>query len=236
MSQSDNGVYPVLVDATVLTWGLGLKLGDTLTYDNDKGNRISLLLAGTLHNSIFQGNLIMDKQLFSEAWQGITGSELMLVKVPSAQGEEVRQLMSQALADYGVRVTPTAERLKEFNSVTDTYLTIFMTLGGLGLLLGIIGFVIVVRKNLAARKTHIAIYRTLGFSDSRIEKILYHENIAVPLFALGAGIVGALTGVGANIANIGIGLWMLALALTLLFVGCLIFFIKLSVRQCIQEK
>jgi putative ABC transport system permease protein len=236
MRQSDNGVYPVLVDATVLTWGLGLKLGDTLTYDNDKGNQISLLLAGTLGNSIFQGNLIMDKQLFSEAWQGITGSELMLVKVPSTQGEEVKQLMSQALADYGVRVTPTAERLKEFNSVTDTYLTIFMTLGGLGLLLGIIGFVIVVRKNLAAHKTQIAIYRTLGFPDFRIEKILYHENIAVPLFALGAGIVGALTGVGANIANIGIGLWMLALALTGLFWGCLIFFIKLSVRQCIQEK
>jgi putative ABC transport system permease protein len=94
------------------------------------------------------------------------------------------------LNNYGIRVMPTGERLKIFYSVTDTYLTIFLTVGGVGLLLGIFSFIIVVRKNLVARAKEIALYRSLGFNEKRILNILYKENITVPLFAILTGALG----------------------------------------------
>lgn len=83
----------------------------------------------------------------------------------------MKNLISQALSEYGVRVMTTNDRLRQFNTVTDTYLTIFMTLGGLGLLLGILSFIIVIRKNLAMRRDEIRLYRVLGFTDGQIGRI-----------------------------------------------------------------
>ncbi len=97
----------------------------------------------------------------------------------------------------------TNDRLRQFNTVTDTYLTIFMTLGGLGLLLGILSFIIVIRKNLAMRRDEIRLYRVLGFTDGQIGRIFYKENILVPLYAILTGVIGALISVSANFSNAG---------------------------------
>ena len=43
------------------------------------------------------------------------------------------------LEDRGMEWVPAAQRLNDFNAVQNTYLSIFSTLGGLGLLLGTVG-------------------------------------------------------------------------------------------------
>ena len=228
-------VYPALVDATVLTWSLGLTLGDTLYYTGDRGQTVAIQLAGTLPNTIFQGNILIDRQLFSEIWGETTGSEVFLIKTGEPEKEEVKTLLSQALHEYGVLVSTTNNRLKQFNSVTDTYLTIFMTLGGIGLLLGIMSFIIVVRKSLAARRKEIDLYRTLGFTNEKIEQTLYRENLIVPLYAIATGILCALTGVSISFMNTGVWIWLTALLLTIAFVGCVMRFVKKSVSSEIRS-
>ena len=230
-----DSVYPALVDATVLTWSLSMALGDTLYYENNRGQRIAILLAGTLPNTIFQGNILIDRQFFSDIWEEITGSEIFLIKTEESQKEEVKTLLSQALNEYGVRVTTTNDRLKQFNTVTDTYLTIFMTLGGLGLLLGIMSFIIVVRKNLSARRKEINLYRTLGFTDYKIEQTLYRENLIVPLYAIATGVISSLAGVSLNFMNTGIWIWFMAFLFTIFFVVCVVLFVKKSVKLEINE-
>jgi len=222
--------YPALVDATVLTWGLMKQLGDTLWYVNDHGQKIPIRLAGTLSNSVFQGNILIDRHLFSEIWNESAGSEVFLIKAKETEKENVKASFSQALNEYGVRVSATNERLKQFNSVTDTYLTIFLTFGSLGLLLGIMSFIIVIRKNLSARHSEIDLYRTLGFPDSKIEQTLYKENLLVPLYAIAVGVTGSLIGVGINLLNIGIWIGISAFLFTVLFVACIVVFVGKEVR------
>ncbi|GHT59308.1 hypothetical protein AGMMS50239_05650 [Bacteroidia bacterium] len=222
-------VYPVLIDETVLMWSLMLNLGDTISYESGTGKRVYLQLAGTLKNSIFQGNVLMDKQLFSEIWGEITGSEIALIKVNETKTEETQKLLSQALNEYGVRVTTTAQRLKEFNSVTDAYLNIFLTLGGLGLLLGIMSFIIVIRKDLLSRKEQISIYRSLGFTDKKIEQMLVRESRIVPLYAIAIGVLGSLTGAVSGLSNISIWIWLTTIVLTILLTLSVIIFIKFQV-------
>lgn len=229
MRESREAVYPALVDATVLTWGIGMGLGDTLYYEGDRGRRVGLRLVGTLSNSVFQGSLLVDRGLFREIWGETTGSEVFLLKTQDR--EEVKTLFAQALSEYGVRVTTTNERLKQFNEVTDTYLTIFMTLGGLGLLIGILSFVIVIRKNLVMRQGEIRLYFMLGFPGPLIGRILCRENIKVPLYAIFAGVTGALASVGLNFPNAGIEAWSLAAGLTFFFIGCVICFVRRIVGQ-----
>ena len=138
-------------------------LGDTIYYTGSNGLEYSILLAGTLPNTIFQGYILVDQSLFSNVWETTNGSELFLINTEHEHLQEVKTLVSQAMHEYGVRVTTTNDRLKQFNTVTDTYLTIFLTLGGIGLLLGIFGFIIVIRKNLSIRQQEIKLYSTLGF-------------------------------------------------------------------------
>lgn len=167
----------------------------------------------------------------SEIWTETTGSEVFLLKTGESEREEVKKLISQALSEYGVRVMTTNDRLRQFNTVTDTYLTIFMTLGGLGLLLGILSFIIVIRKNLAMRRDEIRLYRVLGFTDGQIGRIFYKENILVPLYAILTGVIGALISVSANFSNAGTGAWSLALGFMLFFTGCVMIFVRGLVKR-----
>ena len=229
-----NGAIPAWVDETVLTWSLGKKLGDTIIYRGEKGETVPIRLAGTIQNSIFQGYILIDKTSFSKIWSEISGSEIMLIITPDVAVNETKMLISQALNDYGVRVTTTGERLQLFNSVTDTYLTIFLTLGGLGLLLGIISFVIVVRKNIVARLKEITLYRSLGFDEKRITGLFYKENILIPLCAILIGAVGSLLGIISGFSNVSIRIWMLAIAFSVIFIFCVIFFVKITIKNYLK--
>lgn len=223
----NDSVYPALIDETVLMWSLMKNLGDTIIYENGNGRKIYLQLAGTLSNSIFQGSILIDKKLFSEIWNEITGSEIALFKLKKTDEEPTKKYLSQALNEYGVRITKTADRLEEFGSVTNAYLNIFLTLGGLGLLLGIMTFVIVVRKNCVSGKEQATVYQALGFPRERIIAIFVLENRMIPLLAIAIGISGSLVGNGTNLGNIGLGTWIFSLLLTLLFVSSVIYMIKI---------
>ena len=236
MQTAHNGVIPALVDETVLRWTLGRRLGDTLTYIGERGDTVLIQLAGTLDNSIFQGYILIDKNLFSEIWSEISGSEIMLVSVPENEIESTKILLSQALHMFGIRVTTTNERMRLFYSVTDTYLTIFLTLGGLGLLLGIFSFIIVVRKNLLARAKEITLYRSLGFNEKRLQNLLYKENIIIPLSAIFTGSLLSLFGVFFGFGNVSTSTWLLAIFFLVMFVCCVLIFVRISVQQIQSTK
>jgi putative ABC transport system permease protein len=231
---SADDIYPVLIDETVLAWSLMRKLGDTIRYRS--GNRtVSLLLAGTLDNTVFQGNLLIDIRLFSEIWNEAAGSEIILFKTPAQETTATKRLVEQALYEYGVRVSTVADRLQEFNSVMDTYLTVFFTLGGLGLLLGIVSFVVVLRKDMASRKEQIRLCRALGFSTLRIARLLAAETRIVPLCAIAAGTAGALVGVSLVITGISAGIALFALALALSLIAGAVLFIRKIICVCLTN-
>ena len=233
---AQDSLYPAWVDETVLTWSLGKKWGDTLVYTGDNGKKASLQLVGTMNNPIFQGYLLVDKTSFTKIWPQISGSEIVLVKAPDEKVADVKTLISQALNNYGVRVTTTGERLQMFYSVMDTYLTIFLTLGGLGLLLGIFSFIIVVRKNIAGRLYEVSLYRALGFSNSRIARLLYQENLVVPLCAISTGALGALLGGRTGLGNVDARVWMLSGLFLMLFILCISVCIKTILKNHLRQR
>jgi putative ABC transport system permease protein len=147
----------------------------------------------------------------------------------------MKQYLQQSLYEYGIRVTPTHERLETINEVTDTYLSIFMTLGSIGLLLGLLSFAIVVRKNLTRSAEDIRYYRLLGFPTRRIASILYEENIFIPRIAILSGVVGAMIGIGRGWSVVGVWIWIGGVAVVAAMLILVRLFVRLQIEQVLAS-
>ncbi len=127
-----DGVIPGIADQTVIEWGLGKAVGDTLIYVDESGKTFNIKLVGGLTNSIFQGNIIISEKAFLNKYPSISGSKLFLVDAPFSKIENITQKITWALQDQGVDLIPTYDRLAQFSQVENTYLSIFFNTGYFG--------------------------------------------------------------------------------------------------------
>jgi ABC-type antimicrobial peptide transport system permease subunit len=190
-----NGVIPGFADQTVIQWGLRKKVGDTLLYIDERGKTLKVKLIGGLDNSVFQGNVLVSAELFRQYFPSAGGSRVMLIDGAFNERTQISRRLEYLFQDYGMIVTPTSERLAQFNSVENTYLSVFMMLGGLGIIIGTIGLGIVLLRNLAERKQEIALYQAIGFKHKYILKLILTENLFILLAGIGIGVVGAFAGI-----------------------------------------
>ncbi len=189
------GVIPAIADQTVIQWGLIKSIGDTLTYLNERGDTIRLLLVGGLNPSVFQGNILISDSCFLANFPSSGGSKMMLVEVPLSQEKEMEQLFKSRWVDYGVEIMSAPKRLAAFYSVTNTYLNIFMILGGLGVILGTVGMGIVLMRNMLDRKHELAVMKALGFIRKQLFQLIVMENMWLLLMGMVIGIISALIGI-----------------------------------------
>ncbi len=181
------GAIPAVADQTVIQWGLGLKIGDTLRYKAESGDTVKIVLAGGLSNSIFQGNLLISESQFLKHWPSVSGTNIFLIAAESNNAEPLQNEIKSIFRDYGVDLKLTDEKLSEFNSVENTYLSIFLVMGALAMLLGTIGLAIILLRNLQERRAEIALLRATGFSKVRILKLIVSEYATLLIYGTLAG-------------------------------------------------
>lgn len=234
---ADHKTLSVVIDEEALLWSMMKATGDTLSYTSNDGREIKVTIAASYPTGVFHGNAIMPIEQFRSIWPGETGSKVILVKTGEENGETsgshtmpVATLLSAALGDYGMTVSSTADRLRRFFEVTDAYLSIFMSLGGLGLLLGLASLLIVIRKNMTARQQEIGLYKTLGFTTDSIVGMLRREQSVVPLYAIFTGTTGSLISISANAKGVSPSIWLFALALLVLLVFTTMIIIQISIN------
>ncbi|MEI6696767.1 MAG: ABC transporter permease [Bacteroidota bacterium] len=200
-SYADN-VIPAYADQTVISWGILKKIGDTLAYVNEKGKKLYLILAGGLNASVFQGKILIADQHFKENFPSVSASKLMLVDAAEEKLKAVDERLSSCFQDHGIEISKTNERLRQFNTVTNTYLSVFMILGGLGLIIASIGIGIILYRNLIDRKQEIALLKALGFPKSRIFRLIFAENLFLIIIGIIVGLASALIGILPSLISI----------------------------------
>lgn len=186
---------PAIGDAASIQWALGKKIGDTIDYEDDRGNRFKLRLVAGVANSILQGSLIIDESEFVKRFPGESGYRMFLIDTPSKNVEATSQALSRALRDVGLELTPAKERLAQFNAVQNTYLNTFQVLGGLGLLLGSAGLGVVVLRNVLERRSEFGVLTALGFRRRTLRSLVLGEHAALLLLGLAIGISAAVAAV-----------------------------------------
>lgn len=217
MPQPD-GAVPAIGDVNTVTWSLGKSIGDTLPYVDDRGRPIRLRIVGVMANSVLQGSLLISEEQFIRQFPGQSGYQVFLIDAPKDRVGAVSQSLSRALEDAGLDLTPTPERLADFNSVENTYLSIFAVLGGLGLLLGSAGLGVVVLRNVLERRGELGLLRAVGFRKGALQWLVFSEHSLLLGLGLLVGVISALLAVLPALSSPGAEVPYGTLAVTMLAV------------------
>ncbi len=185
-------IIPGIADETVIIWGLGKSVGDTITYHDEKGKKFYVKLMAGLANSIFQGNVLISEKNLMEKYPSISGHRMFLIDVPQESADSLSQRLSWGLQDLGISIASTSSRLDAFNQVENTYLSIFLILGGLGLILGTIGLGVVVARNVLERRGELALLKAVGFGSGKIQKLILSEHIYLLFIGSFCGLFASL--------------------------------------------
>ena len=212
---SSSPEIPAIGDANSIQWAMGKKVGDTLDYVDERGQPFKVRIVGAVANSILQGQLIIDETEFVKRFPGESGYRMFLLDAPSNAVSQVAAMLSRAMQDVGLELTPAPQRLAQFNAVQNTYLGTFQVLGGLGLLLGSVGLGIVVLRNVLERRGELALLIAVGFRKQQLQRLLLLENGALLATGLSLGVVAATVAVLPALLSPGAQLPYASLTLTL---------------------
>ncbi|MCP4901664.1 MAG: ABC transporter permease [bacterium] len=214
-SVKDADVIPAVADQAVITWGLGLSIGDLLWITDEQGNEVALKLVGGLTSSLLQGNLLISETHFRRLFPSLGGSHVFLVDADTDLRSEVEDALRTGMRDVGLEIQTASGRLESFRVVENTYLSIFLALGGLGLALGIAGVAIIVLRDVIGRRAELAALRAIGFGRSAIGRLLAIEYGVLIAVGLVGGTLSALVAVLPSLMTSGSGTPWLFMALVL---------------------
>jgi ABC-type lipoprotein release transport system permease subunit len=189
------GAVPAAADANTLEYVLHRKLGDEITVTGSGGRPVRLRLVAALRDSIFQGELVVSEASFLRAFPDEEGFAFLLIEAPPERIETVTRALEEGLADFGVDVGSTLERLAEFHRVENTYLSTFQSLGGLGLVLGTVGLATVLLRNVLERRSELALLRAVGYRRAALSAMILAENLVLLAVGLGSGVLAALVAI-----------------------------------------
>ena len=213
-----DGAIPFIADANSATYVLHVKNGEDLVLPSGE----HLRLVATLANSVLQSELIISEANFLRLFPNEEGYRLLLIETPAPeQAAAVAALLEERLADYGVDVVPTSERLANFHRVENTYLSTFQMLGSLGLLLGTLGMAAVLLRNVLERRRELALLRAVGYNASHLALMVIAENFFLLACGLLTGAVCAVLAIapvfferGGRAPGVSLGFLLLAVLIS----------------------
>ena len=187
-----DGAIGAIGDYATVVWGLKKNLSDTIPYRDENGNVFQLQIVGILKESVLQGRLLVSEKQFVRHFPSIDGRRLFLIEADWNNLDTQAAQLTRAHRDFGMELVETATVLAQYHEVENTYMAIFMVLGGLGLVLGSAGLGLVLILNVLDRKAEIAMMQAVGFRKPAVTGMLFIEHGLLLLGGLLAGLVPAL--------------------------------------------
>lgn len=194
-------IIPGVIDQNTAIYALQKALGDEVVYETVSGDSFAVQIVGFLDTSILQGSLVIDEDRFIEFFPDAGGYQFFLVDGGAVEElEPVASQMTRMFGDLGLEMRPAAHRLNEFNAVQNTYLSIFSTLGGLGIFLGTIGLAIIVGRNVLERRGQLGVMQAMGFTRRALGEMVLAEHwflhVSGVLLGVAAAIIAVIPQVG----------------------------------------
>ena len=187
-----DGAVPAIGDEGTVIWSLHLGLGETIEVTDAQGQPLKLRIVGITATSVLQGGLIIPEESFLAHFPGDGGYRLFLIDSATSEAPAVSKAMTEALRDEGLRVQPAWRRLASFQSVENTYLAIFQTLGALGLLFGCLGISILVLRHALERRKELSVLEAVGFTRNQVRWLFVIEHVMLVVLGLVNGAASAM--------------------------------------------
>jgi len=217
-TELEPNVVPAIGDFNSVQWILHLGLGQEMVMPNERGEEIKLRFVGLLQSSVLQSELLISEENFLRHFPSQSGYSYFLLEAPAASAAHLSQVLESTLRRSGFDATSTSAKLASFQAVENTYLSVFQTLGGLGLVLGTLGLGLILVRNVIERRGELATLRALGFLQTTLTKMLLLENGFLLLWGIVLGSGSAVLAVAPHLHRAGSSLPWPFLLLTLVFV------------------
>jgi ABC-type antimicrobial peptide transport system permease subunit len=185
---------PAFGDAASVQWNLHSGLGKTFIL-NTPGRPVPVVFVGVLPDSIFAGEIVVSEFHFRQIFPGVDAPRCFLIAAPPQRQDSVARILRERLGDFGVEVRSTREMLATYLSVQNTYLSVFLSLGGLGLLLGSVGLLTVLLRSAFERRAEFALLLAVGFEHSTPALLMVLEHAGLLLAGLAVGTAASLLAV-----------------------------------------
>jgi len=195
-----DGAIPVIAEQNTVLWQLKTFVGGPISMPDETGRELKFRIVGTLQDSVFQSELLMSDANFRKLYPHEEGFRVFLVATPPDRAERVSTLLETGLRGNGASVTPTAEKVAVYQQVIGAYLSTFQLLGGLGLLLGVLGYGAVIVRNIWERTGELALLRCVGYRSYDLYRTVFAENLLLLAVGLGLGFAAAAISVLPNAA------------------------------------
>lgn len=221
-----DGTVPAIMDQYSAMFALGKKAGDEVIVPDGQGHPVRLRLVALLAGTVLQGNVVIGDAAFVKLYPDTGGYKYFLVDAEPEQAVVWQAAAVRQLASRGLALQPTAQKLAQYQSVQNTYLTIFSTLGGLALVLSTLGLGVLVARHVLERKAEFAVLQAVGFRRRQLQTMVLAEHWFIFLAAIVLGTGTALIAVWPNLKLAGAGgipLGLLSLLLISLTVAGLLF-------------
>jgi putative ABC transport system permease protein len=206
-----NGELAGAADMATISWSFQARLGDLIEMTDGYGRPVKIRLVAALENSLWQGALLVDSRSFAWNFRRDPGARMFLIDAPADNLGGLADELARTYWDYGWQAEDAAAYLGSFLTVQNRYLAAFQLMGGLALVLGALGFGVLVLRSGLERRRELALLEALGESRRRLALTLGTEQLAVlvlgllcgllpacavvvPMVARGAGLTGALMG------------------------------------------
>lgn len=186
------GKIPVIGDQNALLYSLGKNIGDHLEIVDEAGRKLELVVVGGIKNSIFQSSLLIDESQLLKYFPSVSGFLNVLAQCSDELSEALKTELNEGLELLGADVISTQAKMMSYNRVQNSYISIFQTLGLLGLVLGCSGLCLVVMHNIIDRKKDFTILQALGQTLKRIQTDLLKEHMLLFVAGLTAGFMSGL--------------------------------------------
>jgi putative ABC transport system permease protein len=189
------GVVPAVADANSLEYSLHVSVGQEIVVRGSSGLPVRLRIVGALSDTILQGAVIVSEASFLRSFPAEQGFRFFLADVPGARAQTMTTALTERLADAGMRVESTRDRLAGFHRVENTYLSTFQSLGLLGLVLGTVGLLAVLLRNVLERRAELALLRAVGYRERVLAAMVVGEHVLLLAVGLACGTVSALVAI-----------------------------------------
>ncbi len=231
LRQKRGEALPAVVDQNTLLWSLGKKLGDRISFEDEMGSPFEVEIAAVVKDSILQGGLYLSERHWIEKYPGRGGYERFWLDAPSDRLDPALSMLGERLSNYGLQAQSTLDRLARLFRVEGAYLSVFQALGAWGVLLGTIGLVVVVVRNLwEARRQH-AILEAIGFSPRQLRSLWRWANLRIVAHGALLGLLAALVSLVPSWMNLSIsGSGFQWIMVGILFLASSVLSVEIAVR------
>jgi len=196
----DSTIYGI-ADQTVLQYGLKIRTGDTLRIRSENGQILNIVISAGLKSSVFQGYVLTGDKDFSRFFPSISGSRIFLADGDPGKAGIYQSALNERLSEYGAHFEPASDRLSSFFVVTNTYLTVFTILGGIGIILGVAGLGFILIRNFDQRKREFGLMMATGFSVKTIRMMILRDHSRILVAGTITGVISAILATWPSIAG-----------------------------------